>query len=205
MDCLDKKGAKFLLPPLQVIALNDPPLVCRNIPDQNSNQIYAATKNGTLFLNDLHFWSLDESMQRVALFHELVHLALDQLGMDEPDSGSVGMDDAERQEKFRVHACAAMCFPPNPDVTKCACIKCLFDCKDKGCFRQHCCEPNCRTKGPADSRPFEKCKQDLGAFCKCKGREKWYDSHIDCEVSCPSGLRCFASHCKACDDPDMCT
>jgi hypothetical protein len=114
------------------------------------------------------------------LFHEMLHL---RFGAHNPMMIGTG----RFQEIDPTYACAGLCFGGVILRTKCACARCL---------KTNVCDKRCE--------PFDCCDPDLGAWCPCPCRYKYYPTRTQCEVECPSGLCCFAYQCKPIDVSGEC-
>jgi hypothetical protein len=126
--------------------------------------------HGEIVVDDTAFCGLGATDQLAVLFHELTHF-------DDPSHVPEQETDPRRADVDRMYACQDLCFKPPSSVTQCACATCLNTTK---------CDKRCDT-----SLGFQMCPDDMGAWCPCLSRLKWYPKCSDCLANCPSGLACF--------------
>jgi len=129
----------------------------------------------TILINPPRFRGLSATDKAKTIFHELMHFTGGAFSVHNPILQEADL------ERFRIidtiYACGELCFGSNP--TKCHCASCAT-----GTIRA----PQCSS--------YSSCNPDLGAFCLCPCRLRYYRSRTQCAVECPSGLCCFGSKCR---------
>jgi hypothetical protein len=122
------------------------------------------------------FSGLTPEQQRNILWHEMLHL---HFGAHNP----LVTGTSRQTEIDQTYACASLCFTFNPaQKTRCSCARCLGTSK---------CDSRCTA--------YLDCNADMGGWCPCPCKLKFYSSLSSCAVDCPSGLCCFGFQCRGYD------
>ena len=128
-------------------------------------------------INTTQWTAMDSSFRERILFHEMLHIALDDIHHPALE-GLRNTNDDRWRELDRVSSCTSLCYNPNP--TRCECARCL---------RKRECTPPC-------DRLRECYSRTLSGICPCPSdRQRWYETIFECAGACSSGVECFGVQC----------